>query len=650
MARTTKKSAKKKVSKKTAVKTTSAKVAKKNATEATQGTKTTKTTKTHQKTKTTKAQSPTGDERLTLAHVTHEAVEQIGGIGTVLEGLMVSPIYQQKVKRSILIGPMWSHVDASPENRLGEHGKVLYSSIDDIDKNDLGARLRPIEWAFDVRIVYGTRQYDPPGQDRHGEAEVLLIDVFKCNPDRLGVFKHKLWEKFGLDSQAYEQHWDFEEYVRLAQPAYYALQALLGDEDKPCVVFGHEYMGMPACLQVILEGSDDFRTVFHGHECSTARHIVEGHPGHDTMFYNVLDQAREQGLYVEDVFGSLQHHLRHALVSRAHLCDAAIAVGDRTRDEMHFLNEKFSRSHIDVVYNGLPAFTLTAAGKHKSRSMLSDYCEKLVGYTPDIMMTHVTRPVISKGMWRDLNVCHQLDGQFAKKRKTGVLIMLTSAGGVRRPQDIEHMVQDYDWPRNHRYGYPDLVGPEEDLHRMIEAFNAEHKQIQIVLVNQFGWSRQRIGSTLPKNMTIADLRVGTDVEFGMATYEPFGISPLEPLGAGAICVISNVCGCEGFVRHVAGMDAEPNVLSADFTKLDEHWTIEELLAMTEADRNAVEDVESKRIADKLMASLPWDESTRGALIERGQTLVAKMGWDQVVANELLPVLHRISQRPTPDDL
>lgn len=588
---------------------------------------------------------PKQNGRLTLAHVTHEAVEQIGGIGTVLEGLMVSPVYQQHVKRSILIGPMWSHVSASPEKRLGDHGKVLYSSLDDIDEVGLGAKLRPIEWAFDVRLVYGTRSYDPPGQGRHGEAEVVLIDVFKANPNRLGVFKLKLWEKFGLDARLYENNWDFEEYVRLAQPAYYTLQALLGEEDRPCVVFGHEYMGMPTCLQTILEGADDFRTVFHGHECSTARHIVEGHPGHDTMFYNVLDQAREQHKYVEDIFGSMQHHLRHALISRAHLCDAAIAVGDRTRDEMQFLNEKFSRSHVDVVYNGLPEFNVTPASKKRSREMLADYCQKLVVFRPDVMMTHVTRPVISKGLWRDVQVCHELEEHFAQGRRKGVLIILTSAGGARRPQDVQHMVDEYNWPREHRYGYPDLVGPEEDLHRMIEAFNQDHKHIQIVLVNQFGWSRSRIGSTLPKDMTIADLRVGTDIEFGMATYEPFGISPLEPLGAGAICVISNVCGCEGFVRHVTQDKPTPNVLTADYTQLDETWSVEQLLAMTQADRDMIEAEESARIAEELMRRLPWDEAARATLVKSGQTLVRQMGWDQVVANELWPVLERITPRP-----
>lgn len=582
----------------------------------------------------------------TLAHVTHEAVEQLGGIGTVLEGLMCSPVYQQRVKRSILIGPTGtSHFVSDPNKRLGDHGQVLYSSIDNIDKLKLGGRFRPVEWAFNVKIVYGRRKYAPPGQGRTGEAEVLLIDVFNVNRDRLNVFKFKLHERFGLDSGRYEGAWDYEEYVRLAEPAFYALQALLSDADKPCVLFAHEFMGMPAALQAILDGGEDFRTVFHAHECATARRIVEDHPGHDTMFYNVLDQARAQGLFVDDVFGPQDGLLRHALVSRAHLCDGIIAVGDRTRDEMHFLNRASAEAAVDLVYNGLPAHPVSLADKKLARGMLIDYSEKLVGYRPDVLLTHVTRPVISKGLWRDVKVCHELDRLLGERGQKAVLYILTSAGGVRRPQDVAQMEKTYGWPRNHREGFPDLVGPEVDIHRMIEPFNAGHRNVQIVLVNQFGWSRDRIGQRLPRDMHIGHFRNATDIEFGMATYEPFGISPLEPLAGGGICVISNVCGCEGFVRSVTGGQPVPNVLTADYTRLDRPMSIHELKAMDRGQRDHIEEVEARRIAAELMDRLPTDDATRQKLIDRGQELVAQMGWDQVVEHSLAPLLDRICAAP-----
>ncbi len=590
-------------------------------------------------------ESPPPGGGFTLAHVTHEAVEQLGGIGTVLEGLMCSPVYQRHVKRSILVGPTSAGITPDPEKRLGDHGEVLYSTVDQIDRAGLAGKFRPIEWAFNVAIVYGKRHYAPPGQGRTGEAEVLLIDVFKASPDRLNVFKFRLAETFGLQSHRYENIWDYEEYTRLAEPAFYALQALLAEADKPCVLFSHEFMGMPAALQAILDGGDDFRTIFHAHECSTARHLVENHPGHDTMFYNVLDAAREQGRYVEDLFGSLDGFSRHALISRSHLCDGVIAVGDRTRDELHFLNPQLAQATIDLVYNGLPAQPCTLEEKLAARAMLADYSEKLLGYRPDVLMSHVTRPVISKGLWRDVKVCHHLHDHLAARGQTGVLYILTSAGGVRRPHDVYAMEQNYGWPRGHREGFPDLVGPEVDLHRMIEPFNAAHPNLQIVLVNQFGWARDRIGKRLPEAMHIGDFRTATDAEFGMATYEPFGISPLEPLGAGAICVISNVCGCENFVQSVTNHQGSENVLTADYTRLNHAGTIEELKAIGQPQRDAIEDREAERVAAELARRLPQDDDARARLLEQGQALVAKMGWDQVIENGLVPLLERVCRTP-----
>src|SRR5690606_39024653 len=103
-------------------------------------------------------------------------------------------------------------------------------------------------------------------------------------------------------------------------------------------------------------------------------------------------------------------------------------------------------------------------------------------------------------LWRDVKVCHHLDGLLGERGERAVLFILTSAGGVRRPVDVTMMEKSYGWPQHHREGYPDLVGPEVDLHRMIEPFNAEHHHVQIVLVNQFGWSHERIGSRLPREM------------------------------------------------------------------------------------------------------------------------------------------------------
>ena len=43
----------------------------------------------------------------TAVHVTHEAIQKIGGIGAVLHGLLTSKVYLEQVPRNILVGPFW---------------------------------------------------------------------------------------------------------------------------------------------------------------------------------------------------------------------------------------------------------------------------------------------------------------------------------------------------------------------------------------------------------------------------------------------------------------------------------------------------------------------------------------------------------------
>lgn len=581
----------------------------------------------------------------TLAHVTHEAVEQIGGIGAVLDGLITSPLYHERVGRTILIGPTQATPGVDPTTRLGPGSKVRYSSIDRYDPEHLGPTLRPVEWAFQTPMVYGTRTLEPPGQGRTAEVEVLLIDVNHPDLNRIGGVKAVLYEQFGLASETHQHDWSFEEYVRLAGPALYALHALLPKDDSPCVVLAHEYMGLPTALLAKAEGGLRVRTVFHAHECATARSVVEGRPGHDTMFYAALDLARAQGQSIEAVFPEIAGYMRHQLIKLAHHCDAIAAVGPRTKDEMHFLSAELRSQEVDLVYNGIPAASVSLDDKQRSREALRDALETMTGARPDLILTHVTRPVISKAMWRDLTLCSHLNAKLAQAGETGTLIMLTTGGGVRAPEQVRQMHEDYGWPKNHRHGYPDLVGPEQELWNIIEPFNAKHDALQIVLVNQFGWTRSRVGPALPTGMGIADLRVGTDIELGMACYEPFGISPLEPMYAGAICLISDCCGCLGWSKRAAKQagltTAEPNVFTADFSPLSKPSSLEAALSIGEPERVEVEQARLATLAEQVWSALPQNETQRQALLDRGQALVQHMGWDAVMRDMMGPLLDRL---------
>src|SRR5947209_14612944 len=112
----------------------------------------------------------------TVVHVTHEAIQKIGGIGAVLQGLLTSRVYLDQVQRNILVGPFWP-ADERGEQRLGPTGEVLYSSLDSLYRSPLAAKFRAIEQEFDVGIVYGRRRYTDKQTGVISTPEVLLIDV-----------------------------------------------------------------------------------------------------------------------------------------------------------------------------------------------------------------------------------------------------------------------------------------------------------------------------------------------------------------------------------------------------------------------------------------------------------------------------------------
>ena len=94
-----------------------------------------------------------------VVHVTHEAVQKIGGIGAVLQGLLTARNYIENVERTFLIGPLFN-TGATGDARFGERGKVLYSSSEGICQTPHAAALQAIEEAYQVAVVYGKRRFE----------------------------------------------------------------------------------------------------------------------------------------------------------------------------------------------------------------------------------------------------------------------------------------------------------------------------------------------------------------------------------------------------------------------------------------------------------------------------------------------------------
>jgi len=575
----------------------------------------------------------------TLIHVTHEAVQKVGGIGAVLQGFFTSTAYNASVGRSILIGPG----DAGTAGLLAKAGQVFYSSADGADTGGWADKFKPVQQQWGVGIVYGRRTFKDKTTGVESHPEVLLLDVGQADLGRLGECKQDLYERFGIRSDLYRT-WEYEQYVRLAGPGLAALGAIEAAKDGPAVILAHEFMGMPLALAAIAEGSGTYRTAFYAHEVATMRRIVEGHPGHDTMFYNVLARAMDNGKFVEDVFGLQAPFFKHALVSAARFCDAVLCVGDRVLSEMKFLGAEFADKRLALVYNGVPAYGVAAADVAQSKARLQEYTEAILEYRPDFIFSHVTRMALSKGMWRDLKVLWHLEKRFRETGQTGVLFLLSSElGAPRKGHEIRDMEARYSWPVGHREGYPDLSGGEADFYVHMQKFNACARQIKVILVNQFGWNQASCGVKMPSDMDFLDIRKGTDIEFGQSIYEPFGIAQLEPLSFGGMCVITNVCGCAGFVEKVTGGRDVPNVLVADYTGLpDDHTSLHQVLAIGPSERGAAEEKEAERVAGEILRRLPTDEKQREAFIAGGYELACRMSWEVVVRDYFLPVINDLA--------
>ncbi len=533
----------------------------------------------------------------TVVHVTHEAIHKFGGIGAVLQGLLTSRTYLERASRNILVGPFWPSDDQG-ERRLGASGEVLYSSLDSLYRSPLAPRFREIEQAFGVGIVYGRRKFIDKESGVTSMPEVVLIDVSRFDQQKVGQFKYDLWKTFGIESSRYDSNnWDYEQWVRLAKPAIAALHALgAGSSVEPCVVLSHEYMGMPTVLAAILEQDrGNFRTIFYAHECATMRRIVESHPGHDTMFYNVLLAAMTQGHYVDDVFGDQSGFYRHALVKASRFCDEIFCVGDYTQKEMRFLGPEFAAVDTQLAYNGVPCWKITVDEKMASRQRLRRYCKNLLNYEPDYVFTHVTRLVPSKGLWRDLCVLEHFERMLRERNETAVLFALTTEVPSRRGDDIREMETRYHWPVVHREGLPDLSNGEALYYQGVQEFNATSRNVKVVFINQFGFDRKTCGMRVPPDMEFMDIRKGSDAEFGQSIYEPFGIAQVEPISFGGVCVFSECCGCAGFMNKITGGKPIPNVIIADYTELPSPTARpEQLLSIGQRQRDEIEHVVAEK--------------------------------------------------------
>ncbi|NOY07976.1 MAG: glycosyltransferase [Spirochaetes bacterium] len=569
-------------------------------------------------------------------HVTHEAVQKIGGIGAVISGLCTADRYKDFFNGTLLYGPLFDR-NANVTARLGKDGEVYYSSIDNFDSDNYHSKFHKIEEDYDIDIVYGKRLLvNEFNVNKKNTVDTILVSINRINEDKLNRFKFELWQKYGVESDRYSS-WDYEQYVRIA-PAYPDILKALYPDGCRFYHFAHEYMGVPAGLSVLINGlkKEYNRTIFYAHEISPCRGVVEESPGHDISFYPAMYESIRRGRNFEDDYGSQADNYRAELVRSTVNFDYVFAVSDLVKDEYRYFIPHADENKIKVVYNGIPVKLINPDEKLKSRKLLQDYVENLYNYTPDIIFTHVTRLVISKGIWRDITLLYILDEIFHRYGVKGAFILLTTLVGTGRDSaSIAAMEEEYGWPVVHREGWPDLVGYEKDIYDYLSLFNARSKNIKAVFLNQFGFDRRSCGRRVPETASFRDLRVGSDAEFGFSIYEPFGIAQLEVIPFGGIAALSSSCGSSFLLKNTLSGSKSAHYSIVDFIGRAKEFSGSGTASaagtgIDSDERFKIEKSILKSIAGTLFNSLPKDDSERIAGLKSAQECVDKLGWEAIV--------------------
>ena len=115
---------------------------------------------------------------------------------------------------------------SDPADRLGANSKTLYSVCDGIDDANWRALFKPIEEKYRVWIAYGKRRLENKPDGKSAEVETLLFETSQLNEQQYDYFKATLYQRFGIASGDYEHAHDYDEWMRIAEPAYEACRAL----------------------------------------------------------------------------------------------------------------------------------------------------------------------------------------------------------------------------------------------------------------------------------------------------------------------------------------------------------------------------------------------------------------------------------------
>ncbi|QAT84836.1 hypothetical protein EJ065_3273 [Corallococcus coralloides] len=615
--------------------------------------------------------APEADDDM-LVHLSYEATRTLGGMGVVLEHLLSEPEYRQAFPRTLLVSPTVRPCGLgsyAPEESLARdleaHGEVFYSGLRRDNPERWTRVFRPVEEQHDVSFIYGRR--DAPG----GPVEVLLVDLtdvlrgYRVRMGTLPGFLARLHTLLGVDlpfdcrgprpaawrglSRVWRQRFGtrlgaapwvnrlFRKAVRhglmdapaldhdamlaivLAEPVFDALERLRPKDGAGTVILAQEHLSLPLAYKALLDGRRWCRTVYYAGEVRTPRVLVEygeaGQGASDARFYNIQRLGLEQGKTLDQVY-PVGAWPNFQILRNGHLCDRVGAVSASVADELRFLDVRYALQPVTVVPHGHRPIETGWDAKEAARAKVLAHARKAWGKDFRLLLTHIARDEVCKGLWRDVDVCEHLATLLPPERKPALLVMVTE------------------------WNEAEPSGNLRALKARVDAFNAKDTGLHIALVNQPTWPEGL-------DFTRDDLHRATDVSLGQSLYESYGLAQLEALGCGAICVISGVSGARRALKAVCerqGLSeaAHPNLVVsdpvADARAAGLAHSVETWKALPAGVLREQELRTAERVAEEVVRRLPRDAHEGRLLLATGWALSERLRWEPLIREQLLPLL------------
>ncbi|MBN2550808.1 MAG: hypothetical protein JXB15_16710 [Anaerolineales bacterium] len=483
-------------------------------------------------------------------------------------------------------------------------------------------------------------------------------------------------------------------YLYAAPALWLAAKAILQEEwglnREDWVFFAHDWIGVPLYWAMELDTRSSktplppARSIYFAHEARLARMLVEGvmqdkfdllkpvcHPdGHDVAFYNLLrqipaDQTLAKLFPGSQGFADIYYHRINQQAARF---DRVLAVGEWVKQETELICRGIGKPVISLCPNGVPNLVTQVTRYVENRSkvhhpIMEQFLSSLYageipaqvesvdlvqrandqlkqfarpffdGHTPDLIFTSVNRCELSKAPWRNVEFCRRFASEYPHKKV--LFIWLVRPKPLPTSKQVAAWAQRFNWPLEHQYhgSGGDLRSSEEALWQVIYQFNRRFEgHFHILYINQFGWSKELLGALDPGGTTFQHLRLGTEVELGLSIYEPYGIAPLEPFSAGAVCVLSDACGCALHLECVARDSAANGFVVGNFIRRKGRV---EPAKVDLAALGQIEDDVYARMAHDLSRRLSVSRSER---LRQAQTAMEYLSWDRVVQENFLPAV------------